>query len=160
MAVLNSYLGEEIESQEGLKLGRYKLRVEAEAAVPWRTRNRKREKKVVTCKTKSQNTSLHRRLLRITTSTTHYLIDILLPLQLKVPMKRKPKESASAGSIHTKKKHALRNIVIQKLVAPEVTFKPTYIDRVCILEAVQFRQFDIEAYFIALVLTRVSIYGF
>ena len=52
MAVLNSYLGEEIESQEGLKLGRYKLKVEAEAAVPWRTRNRKREKKVVTCKTK------------------------------------------------------------------------------------------------------------
>lgn len=52
MAVLNSYLGEEIESQERLKLGRYKLRVEAEAAVPWRTRNRKREKKVVTCKTK------------------------------------------------------------------------------------------------------------
>ena len=106
MAVLNSYLGEEIESQEGLKLGRYKLKVEAEAAVPWRTRNRKREKKVVTCKTKNQNTSLHRRLLRITTSTTHYLIVIFLPLQFKVPVKTTNQKESAVRELSPPKKKA------------------------------------------------------
>ncbi len=56
--------------------------------------------------------------------------------------------------------YALRYTIVQKLVAPQVTLQPANIDRIRIIKTVQLRQLDIESYFIALVLSWISIHGF